>query len=344
MSQHDYSLANDTGQNFRQDLNNCLAAIVSQNSGPTEPAPTFAYQLWADTTSGNLKLRSADNTTWIIVGALAATNLGLMPLAGGTLTGAILSAVGSAAAPGIAFAGDTNTGIYWISADKFAIVVNGAAVMTFDAATYTQHTTTSAVLMPVGTTAQRPTGANGLMRYNSDSGKFEGYASGLWKDVGGGGGGAGFTWKEIAGTAPTSSEEYGEFPYFFGAGLAQELYAAIKVPQSYSGGTQISLYISVYSPSAANTIQMQAQTTLIKKNTDAFNSTTNQRTSTNAALTNTVANMIREVVLDLSDSTGKINGVSIAAGDVIKCKIYRGSDSDSADLRMISNATDVKFT
>ena len=343
MSQHDYVLENDTGQAFRADLNNALAAIVSNNSGATEPSTMYAHQLWADTTTGLLKLRNSANNAWVTLGTLASTNLGLLSLAGGTMTGALLAAVGSVSAPGISFSGDSNTGIYWISADKFAVVVNGAAVMTFDAATYTQHNTTSAVLMPIGTTAQRPTGTAGLLRYNSDTSKFEGYAGGVWKDVGSGGGGGGIKWVEISGTAPIPSEEYSESVYLFGSGLAQELYTTIKVPQSYSAGSQIFLYVSAYSPSSSNTILLQSQSTLITPGSTAFDSTTNQRTSTNAALTNTVAKMAREFVLDLTDSSGQINSVAVAAGDLIKVKLYRGSDSDTADLRMVPSGTDVKF-
>ena len=44
--------------------------------------------------------------------------------------------------------------------------------------------------MPVGTTAQRPTGAAGMFRYNSTTGKFEGYTA-AWGSVGGGATGGG---------------------------------------------------------------------------------------------------------------------------------------------------------
>jgi hypothetical protein len=44
---------------------------------------------------------------------------------------------------------------------------------------------TDAVLLPVGTTAQRPTGATGYLRFNSDSSSFEGYNGSSWSSVGG---------------------------------------------------------------------------------------------------------------------------------------------------------------
>ena len=46
---------------------------------------------------------------------------------------------------------------------------------------------TDAVHVPVGTTAQRPTGAAGYFRYNSTTGKFEGYTD-SWGAIGGGSG------------------------------------------------------------------------------------------------------------------------------------------------------------
>jgi len=87
MAQHDYILANQSGAAFRSDLNNGLAAIVSQNSGAAQPSTTYAYQWWADTTTGLLKIRNAANNAWITIGTLADANLGLLSLAGGTLTG-----------------------------------------------------------------------------------------------------------------------------------------------------------------------------------------------------------------------------------------------------------------
>lgn len=76
MSQHDYELLDQTRTSFRADLNAALLAIVSQNSGATEPASRFAYQWWADTTTGLLKIRNAANNAWITVGTLASAYLG----------------------------------------------------------------------------------------------------------------------------------------------------------------------------------------------------------------------------------------------------------------------------
>ena len=71
MSQSDYNLLNQLGANFRAELNTILQSSQEKNSGLTEPATTFAYQWWADTTTGLLKLRNAANTAWITVMNLA---------------------------------------------------------------------------------------------------------------------------------------------------------------------------------------------------------------------------------------------------------------------------------
>lgn len=95
----DYVLANQSGANFRAELNTILAAIVSQNSGSTAPTTTYAYQLWIDTgvSPALLKLRNGADTAWITIGDVTAANLGLLttasasstylPLAGGRVTG-----------------------------------------------------------------------------------------------------------------------------------------------------------------------------------------------------------------------------------------------------------------
>jgi len=71
MPTHDYILSNQSGASFRTDLNNALAAIVSNNSNSSSPATTYAYQWWADTTANILKIRNSSNNAWINLFTLA---------------------------------------------------------------------------------------------------------------------------------------------------------------------------------------------------------------------------------------------------------------------------------
>lgn len=186
MSQSDYSLANQSGASFRAELNTILESIATLNSGATEPSTTFAFQLWADTTTGLLKVRNAANSAWVSVGTLSATNLGLLALSGGTLTGAILVALGTVSAPGIGFSGDANTGMYSPSADILGLVAAGTEYLRVSA-DGVEMKGTGATTMVRGTTAQRPgTPVEGMIRYNTDTDKFEGYIDSQWQSVGGG--------------------------------------------------------------------------------------------------------------------------------------------------------------
>jgi len=78
MSQHDYIIDNGTGSAVRADINSALTAIAGANSGSTAPSTTYAYQLWADTSTGILKIRNGGNSAWIEVGDLTSANLGLI--------------------------------------------------------------------------------------------------------------------------------------------------------------------------------------------------------------------------------------------------------------------------
>jgi hypothetical protein len=121
VAQHDYSIANGSGAAVRSDLNNALSAIVSQNSGTTEPTTTYAYMRWADTTAGVMKMRNGANNAWIT----------LYQLDGEWSTIAFEN--GSASAPSIYFKDSgTDTGIYSPGTDQVAISTGGTGRLFVD--------------------------------------------------------------------------------------------------------------------------------------------------------------------------------------------------------------------
>jgi hypothetical protein len=119
MATHDYVIDNQSGASFRADLNNALAAIVSQNSSSTEPATKYAYQYWVDTSvdPALIKQRNAANDGWV---TLAEVN------------GQLLAKDGTLAKPSISFASDTSLGLRRNAADKLSIVTSGADRFTVD--------------------------------------------------------------------------------------------------------------------------------------------------------------------------------------------------------------------
>ena len=84
MAQHDYVIANKSRSAFRADLNNALAASVSTNSGSSAPSTTYAFMLWADTTSGIFKIRNASNNNWVSLFKLDGTDVHFCQLLGST--------------------------------------------------------------------------------------------------------------------------------------------------------------------------------------------------------------------------------------------------------------------
>lgn len=164
---------------------------------------------------------------------------------------------------------------------------------------------------------------------------------------GGGGGGGGLRWNAEEGTAPLTGCENGELVYLYEQGKPNRLSVFLKVPQSYPGGQQITMYHSLYSPSTSNVFRMQTASYLIRSNTDAVTSTLNSNIANTGDITNTVANQYRQVNTVLTDGSGQINGVAVSGGDLIRVDLTRvtptGTD-DSEDIRFIPSSTEVTFT
>ncbi len=95
MSQHDLTIANQGFPAFRADLNDALQALGSCQSGTSAPSPTFANQLWYDTTNNILKIRNEDNDAWISIATLDQTADSVSVLSAATVNAGALNATGN---------------------------------------------------------------------------------------------------------------------------------------------------------------------------------------------------------------------------------------------------------
>ena len=103
------------------------------------------------------------------LGTMALQDADAVAITGGTINGTSIGA--------------TNRG-----AGNFTTLdANGA----FTASGTASFTSTGAVKVPVGTTAQQPTPTTGMIRYNSSNAQFEGYYASSWNQLGGGATGGG---------------------------------------------------------------------------------------------------------------------------------------------------------
>lgn len=171
---------------------------------------------------------------------------------------------------------------------------------------------------------------------------------GTWSAVAGGGGGGGsLSWIERA-NSPTYDSTNDVDSYIYADAMAQYLYTQVRVPNSYTTGNQIQLRIPFYSGLNSGTVLMQSLATLIRTGTDTISSTTNQRTSTNSAVTLSAGTVDepQDVVCDLTDSSGQINSVAVSANDIIKVRITRntGTDTAAGDVYVMPYAAEVTFS
>jgi len=127
-------IQNDTGANVRSDINSNMAAIYSLNASSSEPsaANSIARMIWADETNNELKIRNGTNTSFITIGSLNETNLGLATLASPTFTGNVGVPAGTVGSLPIRRSDDTNTGIYFSAADTLDIATGGTRRAHFD--------------------------------------------------------------------------------------------------------------------------------------------------------------------------------------------------------------------
>jgi len=123
----DYNIANASGASVRSDLNAVFDAIKTLNSGGSDPSNTEAFMPYVDTAdSNNLKIRNSSNNGFTTIGPVDTANLGLLPVAGGTMTGQLLADDGSgASSPALSFDGDTNTGIFRPGSNTIGFTTSG---------------------------------------------------------------------------------------------------------------------------------------------------------------------------------------------------------------------------
>ena len=123
----------------------------------------------------------SDTTLTITVATSGALYVGSLITGTGVTAGTTISSFGT---------GTGGTGTYTVSTSQ--TVSSTAITGTVNDATL-EINSTDAILVPVGTTIQRPsTGVEGYIRYNSTLDRFEGYANSAWGQLGAGatGGGA----------------------------------------------------------------------------------------------------------------------------------------------------------
>ena len=130
-----YTIENASGANVRTDLNNVFAAIQSSNSKSSDLAASqcVAGMPFLNTTSNILKIRNSSNGAFTEIGNIDSANLGLLPVAGGTMTGVLLiDDSSSASTPALSFDSDTDLGLFRKSANVMGFSSSGTERLIMD--------------------------------------------------------------------------------------------------------------------------------------------------------------------------------------------------------------------
>ena len=163
------SLNTNDGKLYYKNSSNVVTLLASAAAAAATPVTSITFG------STGLTPSTATSGAVTVAGTLVVGNggTGLTTLTAGRIPyGAGTSALGNSA------------NLFWESAN------NRLGIGTSSPAVSLAISATDAMLLPNGTTAQRPTGAAGYIRYNSTTGSFEGYTT-AWGSIGGGATGAG---------------------------------------------------------------------------------------------------------------------------------------------------------
>ena len=147
----------------------------------------FDSNTLSTTASGTETIRYTAANTRFLKDIVVDNNI----FAGATVQTPVISgAPGTATAPSFRV-GDADTGLFLSSTNTLGIAAGGTEVTRFTPSGITQFVGSGAIDLPAGTTAQRPLADQGMLRFNTELVRFEGYNGNAWTSVGGGATGSG---------------------------------------------------------------------------------------------------------------------------------------------------------
>ena len=118
-------------RNAMKDIFEALRTVNSASGDPSGAANLAAYQMHIDSDTNLLKIRNSGNSAFVTLGNVSQTNLGLLPLSGGTMTGVLGLSNASASAPSVHF-GDSTTGFFRKGSNQIGLSFSGTERAFFD--------------------------------------------------------------------------------------------------------------------------------------------------------------------------------------------------------------------
>lgn len=157
--------------------------IYTYEAGTTTPTATYTSSTGVTPHANPIVLDSAGRVNEIWLDDQTAYKFVLK-----TSTGVTIATYDNVYGPAASFSPIVNGDLY---VNGNAYVSQRVAIGGTSSAVKLSILSTDAVLIPVGTTAERPTGAAGYLRFNTTQAAFEGYNGSAWGSIGGGATGGG---------------------------------------------------------------------------------------------------------------------------------------------------------
>lgn len=166
--------------------------------------------------------------------------------------------------------------------------------------------------------------------------------------LGGGGGGGGLRVISPAGNGAIIGEEFGNPVAYFAQGELQVIRFQYRVPSNHVSGTQLKMRFGVYTPATtAATYAFNARTYLVQP-TAGVDSTANlfvDNTPGDLAGVVGVANAPLFVTYNLTNGSGQINAVTVAADDLLNIELRKETPAagteDTNDSRVMIGLIEV---
>lgn len=132
LSVANFDIDNASGQNVRLDIQACLKALQGNNqeSSDLNTNQCVAAMTFYNSTTKELKIRNSTNGGFTTIGNIDSANLGLLPKAGGAMTGQLLiDDSNSASSPALSFDGDTDLGLFRKSSNIMGFASSGEQIL-----------------------------------------------------------------------------------------------------------------------------------------------------------------------------------------------------------------------
>ena len=227
----------------------------------------------------------------------------------GTLSFATISTTSIAQGNSSVAVADSGTG-------TVTVQIDGETVATYSAAlAFDVNNATTAIRLPNGTTAQRPSGVTGLLRYNSTTDKIEGYTT-----AGG--------WAELGASSSSAVSDSGESVI----GIGQN---AKNLDTFTTTAYDSALYFAITMDESNNNVVSTQKYSVVHNDTDAFLATTHANESKDGH---------DHITITADIDSGKVRVRGTGASDINSVSWYRWplgdntTDTTSGNIGIFSQA------